>query len=210
VISGPCSSQETKEAFKLQVNHMSFDDVLHKDLQKFWELEEVPCVAQLSPDEAACEKHFRETHRRLANGQYEVRLPLICDPLSKMGDTKLIAEKIFESNENRLQRKPELLREYNSFLSEYRDLNHMRVFGKHERDEKVNYISHLPVIRESSQTTKLRVVFNASMRSANGCTLNDCLYVGPKLQNDLTALLLRWRMFRFVYTADIAKMFRQI
>lgn len=34
--------------------------------------------------------------------------------------------------------------------------------------------------------------------------------VGPKLQQDIASIILRWRRFCYVYTADIAKMFRQI
>lgn len=72
------------------------------------------------------------------------------------------------------------------------------------------YIPHHPIIRESSTTTRLRVVFNASNRTSNGTSLNDRMLVGPKLQTDLTAVILRWRQFRYVYSADIAKMYRQI
>ncbi|XP_029157225.1 uncharacterized protein LOC114929725 [Nylanderia fulva] len=72
------------------------------------------------------------------------------------------------------------------------------------------YLPHHPVIRESSSTTKVRVVFNASSVTSNGFTLNDCLLVGPKLQNDLGGVLLNWRFYRYVYLADIEKMFRQI
>lgn len=53
-------------------------------------------------------------------------------------------------------------------------------------------------------------MFNASYQAKNGVTLNDHLLVGPKLQADITAILTRWRTYRFVYTADIEKMFRQI
>ncbi|XP_029165344.1 uncharacterized protein LOC114936337 [Nylanderia fulva] len=72
------------------------------------------------------------------------------------------------------------------------------------------YIPHHPVLRESSSTTKLRVVFNASCKTSNGSTLNDYLMTGPKLQRELASIILRWRQFRYVYTADIEKMFRQI
>lgn len=72
------------------------------------------------------------------------------------------------------------------------------------------YIPHHPVLRESSSTTKLRVVFNASCKTSNGSTLNDHLMIGPKLQRELPTILLRWRQFHYVYTADIEKMFRQI
>jgi hypothetical protein len=36
------------------------------------------------------------------------------------------------------------------------------------------------------------------------------LAIGPKLQNDLAGVLLCWRLHRYVYLADIEKMFRQI
>ncbi|KAH0948869.1 hypothetical protein HN011_001281, partial [Eciton burchellii] len=59
---------------------------------------------------------------------------------------------------------------------------------------------------ESSSTTKL-IVFYASCQTRNGTSLNDPLLVGPKLQQDLPAIVARWC---YVYIADIAKMFRQI
>lgn len=72
------------------------------------------------------------------------------------------------------------------------------------------YLPHHPVFRADSATTHLRVVFNASCITSNGTTLNDHLLAGPKLQTELPSILLQWRQFRFVYTADIGKMFRQI
>lgn len=72
------------------------------------------------------------------------------------------------------------------------------------------YIPHHPVIRETSSTTRVRVVFNASCETSNGTSLNSHLLAGPKLQTDLIAVLLRWRQHKYVYTADIAKMYRQI
>lgn len=43
------------------------------------------------------------------------------------------------------------------------------------------YVPHHAVVRESSSTTKLRVVFNASCKTRNGTSLNDYLLIGPKL-----------------------------
>lgn len=73
------------------------------------------------------------------------------------------------------------------------------------------YIPHHPVVRHSSRTTKLlRVVFNASAKNKFWNALNNYLMIGPKLQRDLASIILHWRLFCFVCTADIAKMFRQI
>lgn len=41
-------------------------------------------------------------------------------------------------------------------------------------------------------------------------SLNDCLHNGPNIQRDLRKILLRWRIHRYVFTADKEKMFRQI
>ncbi|XP_067205327.1 uncharacterized protein [Linepithema humile] len=113
--------------------------------------------------------------------------------------------------ENRLKRQSELCSQYNDFLAEYESLGHMTRVDEAEKTEYLPvYIPHHPVIREDNCTTKLRVVFNASCKTRNGTTLNDCLLIGPKLQQDLPAVLSRWRRWRHVYTADIAKMFRQI
>lgn len=72
------------------------------------------------------------------------------------------------------------------------------------------YLPHHAAIKETSQTTKVRVVFNASRLSSNKSSLNDHLLIGQKLQTDLFSLILRWRSHQFVYTTDIGKMFRQI
>ena len=74
----------------------------------------------------------------------------------------------------------------------------------------VCYLPHHPVINPDKQTTKLRVVFNASNKTSNGKSLNDILHVGPTLQLDLVFLILRWRLFKFVYNCDITQMYRQI
>ncbi|XP_018395641.1 PREDICTED: uncharacterized protein LOC108774118 [Cyphomyrmex costatus] len=59
-------------------------------------------------------------------------------------------------------------------------------------------------------TTKLRVVFDASSKTANGLALNDKLMAGPNLQADLLKVLIRFRTHKFVFTADIVSMFRQV
>ena len=61
-----------------------------------------------------------------------------------------------------------------------------------------------------STTTKFRVVFDASSKTSNGSSLNDFLLVGPTLQDNLTDVIHRFRLHPVAFTADIAKMYRQI
>lgn len=56
----------------------------------------------------------------------------------------------------------------------------------------------------------MRVVFDASRKSSTGVSLNDKLLVGPKIQDDLYSILIRWRKHEFVFIADPEKMFRQV
>lgn len=48
-------------------------------------------------------------------------------------------------------------------------------------------------VYESSFSTKLRVVFNAFSRGSASVSLNDCIHVVPKLQNDVIDVMVNWR-----------------
>ena len=56
------------------------------------------------------------------------------------------------------------------------------------------YIPHKAVIRESSETTKLRIVYDASARAYDAAPfLNQCLELRPPLKNQLWKVLVRGR-----------------
>ena len=60
---------------------------------------------------------------------------------------------------------------------------------------KVHYIPHHEVIRVDKETTKLRVVYDSSVRAGrNSPSLNDCLYTGPPLSPYIYDVLLRFRI----------------
>ena len=61
------------------------------------------------------------------------------------------------------------------------------------KERKVFYLPHRPVIREESISTKIRPVFDGSATNRNGLSINDALYTGPKLQNDIVDILFRFR-----------------
>ena len=71
------------------------------------------------------------------------------------------------------------------------------------------YLPHHAVFKESSTTTKLRVVFDGSAKTSSGVSLNDILMIGPVLQPNIFDLLIRFRLYKFGLTADVAKMYRQ-
>lgn len=71
------------------------------------------------------------------------------------------------------------------------------------------YLPHHGVFKESL-TTKLRVVFNASAPSTTGWALNSLQMVGPTIQSDLLAILIRFRHYNYILNADVEKMYRQV
>jgi len=75
----------------------------------------------------------------------------------------------------RLIQDPINVSEYREFLAEYEILDYMTKSPPTEivKPEQTYYIPHHVVLRDSSATTCLRVVFNASCRTSNGTSLND-------------------------------------
>ncbi|XP_011881006.1 PREDICTED: uncharacterized protein LOC105569270, partial [Vollenhovia emeryi] len=189
----------------------AFHCSLEREIRRFWEVEDLPHHATLSPAEKQCENHFRQTHTQAEDGRYIVRLPFKSQAPVDMGRSRAVALQRLNSLRRRLDPCPEMKKEYSDFLAEYESLKHMtKVEPPSLTISTAVYIPHHPVIRNSSSTTRLRVVFNASSVTSSGTSLNLHLHAGPKLQTDLTAVLLRWRTYRYIYSADIAKMYRQI
>ncbi|XP_039315199.1 uncharacterized protein LOC113005795 [Solenopsis invicta] len=171
---------------------------------------EVPRKPPLTPEEQQCEDHFANTHSRGPDGRYIVRLPFKRGPPIEIGNSRATAEWLLRALHRRLSVRPELKIEYSQFLCDYESLNHMHRVTEANDSSQTVYVPHHAVIRDGSATTHLRVVFNASCQTSNATSLNDHLLAGPKLQADLSAVILRWRLFRYIYAADITKMYRQI
>ena len=69
----------------------------------------------------------------------------------------------------------------------------------------MSYLPHHPVVREDKDTSKVRIVFDASAKG-----LNECLYEGPRLTPLIFDILLKFRTFLITLMADIEKAFLQI
>ncbi|KAF2884418.1 hypothetical protein ILUMI_21758 [Ignelater luminosus] len=72
-----------------------------------------------------------------------------------------------------------------------------------------HYLLHRHVLKENS-TTRLIPVFDASAKSKNGLSLNQCLETGPNLIELISSILLRFREKEIGVISDIEKAFLQI
>ena len=70
----------------------------------------------------------------------------------------------------------------------------------------MHYLAHHPVVRQDKQTTKVRVVYDASAKSG-GPSLNDCLYSGPPLSETFADVLVRFRCRKTALVGDLEKAF---
>lgn len=78
-----------------------------------------------------------------------------------------------------------------------------------ETARQIHYLPHHAIVRQQKETTKIRVVYDASAR-CGGPSLNDCLHTGPKFHQKIFNILLRFRAHRIAVTADIEKAFLMI
>jgi hypothetical protein len=183
---------------------------LEVSLKRLWELEEVPNESFANPDDIQCERLYAASVTRGENGRYTVALPFKMQK-TEFPNSRDIAVRRFLLLENRLIRNPALQQEYVQFMRDYLDSNHMsRAPPLPENSVQNYYIPHHCILRPDSSSTKLRVVFDASAKASNGQSLNDTLYSGPKLLQDIVKVLLKFRLHRVVFTADIRQMYRQI
>ncbi|PZC71939.1 hypothetical protein B5X24_HaOG212252 [Helicoverpa armigera] len=162
--------------------------------------------------EQRCEEYYNQTTTRDEEGSFIVKLPFDKeDPECQYGNSVVIAKRRYEFLEKKLQKDPKLKEEYNKVLQEYITMNHMIQIKEEEVDNpKAVYLPHHAVVKEDKDTTKVRVVFDASCKGLNNISLNDNLMVGPKLQQDLRHIVMRWRSHRICIVADLVKMFRMV
>jgi len=180
------------------------------DLKKFWELEEVQEETKcLTVEEQLCEEYFNRSVSRNKDGRFIVKLPFKDEP-QRLGLSEEMAKQRFLAVVRRLNANPQLKRDYAAFMQEYLELGHMTEIEHNSIKHPAYFLPHHGVIRPESTTTKLRVVFDASAATSRKISLNDVLSTGPTIQDDLFSILTRFRLPKFVFTADIEKMYRQI
>jgi len=80
--------------------------------------------------------------------------------------------------------------------------NQMEVLG--------HYIPHRAVVKFSSETTKIRPVFDASAKRKGSPSLNDCLEKGPNLIDLIPSIMNRFRFRKIGVVSDIKKAFLQM
>ncbi|XP_044165250.1 uncharacterized protein LOC122949186 [Acropora millepora] len=179
------------------------NESLDGSLRRFWDLETLGIRPRSVYEE------FEESIT-FKTDRYEVHLPWK-RPHPILPDNYELSMRRLCNLLKRLNQDPEVLKEYDSVIKEQLKNGIVEVVGKPADGEvgKTHYLPHHAVIRRDKATTKLRVVYDASARS-NGAALNDCLYTGPPLAENIFDILLRFRASRIALTGDVEKAFLMV
>ena len=97
----------------------------------------------------------------------------------------------YENTEKRFIRSPDIADSYSKCIEQYVEKVYVRKIPEQEKCKSKWYLPHFPVIRLDKETTKTRMVFDASAQYED-VSLNDVIHQGPKLQTDLCDVLLRF------------------
>ena len=111
----------------------------------------------------------------------------------------------------KLKRNPATMAKYDEVIQDQLQTGVIERLTTLKSAEKVHYLAYHAVIREEAETTKVRIVFDASCKeNRNSTSLNDCLHVGSSLIPLTFDILLRFRNYRAPLIGDIEKSFLNI
>ena len=223
IITGAIDGTESKRSKDtintIHVNRIHVDrsaDSLEDSLRRLWEVDEPTHDKESiwTAEEDKAEAFFLATTNFIGD-RYEVRLPLKPNAvLPNVEDSKEMARNRLFSLERKLAKNPQLQKDYNQIITDLIDKNFVSDVTNIPCDpERSYFVPHFEVSKPLRQTTKTRQVFDyrAQVTVPDGSTsLNEQLLNGPKLQEDLTGILLRSRMYPYAVGADIKSMFHQV
>ncbi|XP_030579763.1 uncharacterized protein LOC115776287 [Archocentrus centrarchus] len=210
-VQGPVTMSSVTEAACMHVR-IEEEALISSQLKALWEVDSLGIIKHepSDPDEDNALQMFGKT-TQFKDGRYEVELPWRHEN-PELPDNYQIAKKRFEGLKRKLRADVIFYKRYSEVIEDYLQQG---IVEEVTDDECLSptvkyYLPHHAVLREDKMTTKLRVVFDASSHE-DGCpSLNNCLLTGPNLNPDLLGILVRFRLHKIAFMADIKKAFLQI
>lgn len=144
---------------------------------------------------------------QLPSGQYEAPLPLK-DGIVKLPNNKELALKRLMNLKKKLKNNSKFSDDYTEFMTNMIDKGYAEMVPSMVEADEVWYIPHHGVYHPR-KPDKIRIVFDCSAVFKNQ-SLNQHLYQGPDLTNNLVGVLCRFRKESIAFMCDIEAMFHQI
>lgn len=213
ILSGPVSQHDvsvnlcaTANSHSLKIEAYPAEASLEQQLSKFWDLE---ALGIQSDESSAYEKFVQQI--RFDGKRYEVSLPWKDHHHHPLPDNLSLCRQRLEGLLKRLRQSPQLLSEYDTIIQDQRRLGIIESVSEPSKavSDRVHYLPHHCILRQDKVTSKVRIVYDTSART-NGPSLNDCLYRGPKFDQSIFDILLRFRLNHVALIGDIEKAFLMV
>lgn len=150
------------------------------------------------------DKHSKSPH-------WDATYPWKGDPAT-LPDNRRAVEATFLNTEKRLEKEPEWKAAYREQIHEMISRGAATKLTQEEFDNWKGpkwYISHLVAPNPHSSSTPVRIVWNSS-QEFHGVSLNDLLYKGPDVLNQIRGVLLRFRTGLYAALGDVKKMYNSV
>ena len=189
-------------------NTMLLTQTSQSDYEDLCRLDVLGLADTTEHDQGVVHTEFKEQLQRSPEGWYETGLPWRGNhptlPTNEQGSLRRLSSLI-----KKLER-DNIIDEYDGIIREQIEGGIVEIAAEEVKGTEF-YIPHKAVIREAAETTKMRIVYDASAKATQESpSLNECLYPGPSLQNKLWDVLVRQRAYPVVVAGDIRKAFLQI
>ena len=146
------------------------------NIKKFFDVEDISGKVEkkiMSPEDKTALNMADEILKH--DGQwYEVAIPWKKYPCTYLLNNYSDAEKRLHHIENQLSKKPEVCKTYGETINQYLIKGYIK---KVDTTKEGHFIAHFPVVRTDKDTTKTRIVFDASAKK-DGISVNDFIYAG--------------------------------
>jgi len=110
----------------------------------------------------------------------------------------------------KLEKQPGMLEKYDDIIQDQLAQGIVERALK-EPEGREFYLPHKTVIRETAESTKIRIVYDTSARANREApSLNECLETGPPSQNKLWSVLIRNRFHPVALAGDLKQAFLQV
>ena len=190
----PGSEVDLSNMFLTQTSTVDYENLCNLDVLG---LKDSP-----AGDQQSVYEEFKEQLIRRPDGSYETGLPRRgCHP--PLPNNELGSLRRLNYLARKLGKQPGMLQKYDDVIKDQLSQGIVEK-ATEEADGREFYIPHKPVVRDSAETTKLRIVYDASAReNEKAPSLNECLETGPSLQNLLWSVLVRNRFYPVAIAGDL-------
>ncbi|XP_063544905.1 uncharacterized protein LOC134753073 [Cydia strobilella] len=215
IISGRTESQLSDEPYVVTYTQTCIETKLHQpdpplcdaDIKSLWELE---CIGISDSPRATREeeaiKYFNDTTVNL-NNRYTVSWPWITYPPDLPNNFGMAFGRL-SSLLKRMDQ--DTLLAYSDTFKQQLDKGIIEIVPT-SRMSMGNLVHYLPFHGVHHRGKPMRIVYDASSKSSKDTkSLNECLYRGPLMLEDLTGLLIKFRTHQIGLTSDIEKAFLQM